>query len=219
VVGFDTFFASMKEKPATNLEEARRREPTTTCKQWPSSGCTEFPVRATNDGTARLAVSAALLLMAAGCVAPPQISVTDVAVVEVGEEASQLAIRVTLENNDDVPVKLDMWDYRFTMGSQSYAGRWSAGITLPPKQTVSASIPAVVGQSASLGSGSAWQVGGHVTFLAPSRLAEALFELGLNRPSASFSGRGDTIGQGGEIPSAAGPASTEEQTPPAPAAP
>lgn len=128
---------------------------------------------------------------------------TSVDVVEVGEAATELAIRIELKNNSDAPVKLDIWDYRMTACGGSYSGRWSAGITLPPEQVVKASIPAVVPGTDLPIDTCAWSTGGHVTYLTPSRLAEMLFELGLNRPTASFSQSGATLGTGGPVPSAA----------------
>ncbi len=130
----------------------------------------------------------------------PVITVTAVDVVEVGEEASELAIRLELHNDADVPVKLDMWSYGLQAANARYSGRWSAGITVPPQETVKASIPAVIPNSASPGPSCAWTSSGSVTFLAPSRLAEVLFELGLNRPSTSFSGSGASMGAGGPVP-------------------
>jgi len=147
-------------------------------------------------------LAAAALTALAGCVSAPDISISSVDVVEIGEAATELAVRIDLENPNDVPVKLDMWDYRFSIGSDAYSGRWSAGITVPPKEKVTASIPAVVPNSSTPGPASAWRTSGSVTFLAPSRLAEALFELGLNRPSASFSGNGTSIGSAGAPPNA-----------------
>lgn len=152
------------------------------------------------------AVLAVVLVFAVGCVPSPKITVTSVDLVEVGEEASELAIRLSLHNDADVPVKLDMWSYHLQAAGATYSGRWSAGITVPPMETVNASIPAVIPNSASPGPKCAWSSGGSVTYLAPSRIAEVLFELGLNRPSTTFSGRGDSMGVGAP-PAAAATAS------------
>lgn len=140
--------------------------------------------------------------MLGGCVPSPEIRVQRVDLVEVGEDASELAIHLELHNKADVPVKLEIWDYSLSAAATRYAGRWSAGITIPPGETMNAVIPAVLPNAASPGPTTAWSASGSVTYLAPSRLAEALFELGLNRPSQSFSGRGDGIGTGGQVPRA-----------------
>lgn len=127
---------------------------------------------------------------------------TSVDLVEIGEDATEVAIRLELHNAADVPVKLEMWSYSLSASGERYSGRWSAGITVPAGETVSAAIPAVLPNSASPGPASAWRTSGWVTYLAPSRLAEVLFELGLNRPSQSFSGSGDGMGMGGTVPPA-----------------
>lgn len=185
--------------------------PFTPCKRSIPAGCTNRAVRAASDPSggarswrhsARLLASLMGAALCAGCVAPPEISVTAANLVEVGEDASEFSIEMSLENTSEVPIKLDMWDYRFTIGSNSYSGRWSAALTIPPTQKVIATIPAVLPNSTGIAAESSWRVGGDVTFLAPSRLAEVLFELGLNRPTASFSGSGTAIGKGGTIPSA-----------------
>ena len=49
-----------------------------------------------------------------------------------------------------------------------------------------------------------------MTFLAPSRLAEVLYEIGLSRPTQTFSGSGTGAGRGGEVPSAAGDLGRQE---------
>jgi len=181
----------------------RNRASITPCKQSIGPGCTN---RSVGAGHAWCALRAIVALGAAvfcvGCVTPPDISITAVNVVEVGQEASEVSIMMSLENASEVPIKLDMWDYRFAIGGHSYSGQWSAGLTIPPKQTVTTSIPAVLPTAAAVSATSSWRVGGSVTFLAPSRLAEVLFELGLNRPSASFNGAGTTVGSGGPAPSA-----------------
>ena len=178
----------------------------TTCKRCPASGCTENSVDEAGRGATPLRGGLAVLslltlgAMLPGCVAPPDISIDAVDVVEVGESTVELAIRVVLENREDVPVKLDMWDYHLDSCSGRYQGRWSAGLTIPPNETVRTSIPAVVPGGAMGTPSCTWRSGGSVTFMAPSRLAEVLFELGLNRPSASFSGTGDALGRGGPVP-------------------
>ncbi|MBM4112932.1 MAG: hypothetical protein FJ253_06095 [Phycisphaerae bacterium] len=169
----------------------------TTCKHRVGSDHAALPA-----GAAALAATLAALAASSGCVPSPKITITSVDVVEVGEQASELAIRLTLLNDADVPVKLDMWSYHLRAAGATYSGRWSAGITVPAMETVNASIPAVIPNSASPGPGCAWTSGGSVTYLAPSRLAEVLFELGLNRPSTGFSGAGPSMGTGGPVPEA-----------------
>ena len=151
------------------------------------------------------------LAVLGGCAVPPQITVRSVDVVAQGQNAVQVAIRMDMRNDSDEPVKLDMWEYSLTgAGQRVYSGRWSAGMTLPPRETVVASIPAVVPGAVPPGEGWAWSTSGNVTFLAPSRLAEVLYEIGLSRPTQTFSGSGTGAGRGGEVPSAAGDLGRQE---------
>lgn len=182
----------MNERPVHAIDAGTGRGARTTCKHG----------RRTDHATRALRAAAWIGCagLASACVPSPQITVTGVDVVEIGEDASELAIRMTLKNDADVPVKLDIWSYSLQAAGARYSGRWSAGITIPPQESVSASIPAVIPNSASPGPNCAWTSGGTVTFLAPSRLAEVLFELGLNRPSTGFSGSGESMGTGGPVP-------------------
>lgn len=142
-------------------------------------------------------------LLCAACGTPPMISVTGVDVVEKGESTSELAVRLEIQNLTGEPIRLDTWEYSLQMGGQGvYAGQWVAAITIPAESRVLTAIPAVVKNADLPPSDASWNVNGWIRYLEPTRFSQMLYDLGLNRPSTSFGGRGDKMGSGGSVPSA-----------------
>ena len=143
------------------------------------------------------------LALSAGCNTPPVISVTGIDVVEKGATTSELAVRLEIQNLTGEPIRLDTWEYGLQMHGQSvYSGQWVAAITIPAESRVLTAIPAVV-QNADLPTADAsWNVNGWIRYLEPTRFSQMLYDLGLNRPSTGFGGRGDKVGSGGSVPSA-----------------
>lgn len=145
------------------------------------------------------------LLVAAlvGCGTPPGIRVTGVDVVERSQDSSEVAVRLEIQNPTGAPIRLDTWDYSLQVGGRTvYSGVWVASITVPPESRVLTAIPAVVPNADNPGEAAAWSVGGWIRYLEPTRFSQLLYDLGLNRPSTTFDGRGDRMGQGGSVPSA-----------------
>lgn len=146
---------------------------------------------------------ATVALLTAACGAPPVISVTGVDVVERGATTSELAVRLEIQNLTGEPIRLDTWEYNLQLRGQGvYAGQWVAAITIPAESRVLTAIPAVVQNTDLPAADASWNVGGWIRYLEPTRFSQMLYDLGLNRPSTSFGGRGDTIGSGGSVPSA-----------------
>ncbi len=139
----------------------------------------------------------------AACTTPPGVSISAVDVVEVGSGTSEVAIRFQLTNSTAVPIRIDTWEYTLRVrGQQVYSGEWVAAITIPPESRLLTAIPAVVPAASRPGPDSPWGVSGSVHYLETSRFSQLLFDLGLNRPSTSFSSTGAGMGSGGTIPSA-----------------
>ncbi|MEY4826548.1 MAG: hypothetical protein RLZZ288_99 [Planctomycetota bacterium] len=142
-------------------------------------------------------------LLTAACGTPPQISVIGVDVVEKGATTSELAVRLEIQNLTGEPIRLDTWEYNLRMQGQGvYSGQWVAAITIPAESRVLTAIPAVVNNGDLPTTDASWNVDGWIRYLEPTRFSQLLYDLGLNRPSTNFSGRGDKIGSGGSVPSA-----------------
>ena len=124
-------------------------------------------------------------------------------VVEKGATTSELAVRLEIQNLTGEPIRLDTWEYNLQMQGQGvYSGQWVAAITIPAESRVLTAIPAVVNNGDLPTTDASWNVDGWIRYLEPTRFSQMLYDLGLNRPSTSFGGRGDKVGSGGSVPSA-----------------
>ena len=144
---------------------------------------------------ARVSAICAAGLLAGGCaIVRPEARATDVRVVNSANGATQLAITVALTNPGKDEVELVEYDYALTLPDGSgYGGKWAALRALPPGATVNAEIPAVVPTASVANGASSWRVSGSVEFRDPKSFARILYEAGLLRTSAAFSGDGDAI--------------------------
>ncbi len=144
---------------------------------------------------ARVAIVCSAGLLAGGCaIVRPEARATDVRVVNSANGATQLAITVALTNPGKDEVELVEYDYALTLPDGSgYGGKWAALRALPPGATVNAEIPAVVPTASVANGASSWRVSGSVEFRDPKSFARILYEAGLLRTSASFSGKGDAL--------------------------
>ena len=115
------------------------------------------------------------------------------------EPTAQLGIDLTLENPTGEPIQLDTYDYSVIVnaseGRSRWSGKWSALRTLPAGRTIEMTIPAVVPYTFSEAPELAtWRVSGSISYKAPGRWAQILFDTGFRRPEHGFSGRGTSIG-------------------------
>jgi hypothetical protein len=141
--------------------------------------------------------------MLAGCAGDPKITVTGVDRVVKGSSADEYAVRIRLENPTEDPLVLDRWNYSLDTDAGRYSGEWVASRTLPPGTGTEVSIPAVL-QRDGEEVATRWRVNGSVRYLLPGRLAETLFDIGLSRPEALFSGEGTIAAkEGATVPTAA----------------
>ena len=150
-----------------------------------------------------VAVLMPTLALLGGCFleTPPQVSVTGLNVLALGASdmpSAQLAVDLELENPTPEPIQLEQFDYSVVVESDGergqWSGSWSALRTLPAGQTVSLSIPAVVPYSFGDAPEEAqWQVSGTISYKAPGRLAQILFDTGFRRPRHQFGGQGTSI--------------------------
>ena len=132
---------------------------------------------------------------------PPNVSVTGLDVLAVGASdtpSAKLSVNLQLENPTPEPIQLEIYNYTVMVESEGersrWTGVWSALRTLPAGQTVSMSIPAVVPYTFSQSPEKAeWRVSGTISYKAPGRLAQILFDTGFRRPEHQFNGRGVSI--------------------------
>lgn len=132
---------------------------------------------------------------------PPQVSVTGLNVLALGASdtpSAQLGVDLELENPTREPIQLEQFDYTVVVESggerDRWSGRWSALRTLPAGKTVSMSIPAVVPYTfADAPEEAEWRVSGSISYKAPGRLAQILFDTGFRRPRHQFGQRGTSI--------------------------
>jgi hypothetical protein len=154
-------------------------------------------------------VCVAVGALLAGCAGDPRITVTGVDRVVKGPSADEYAVRIRLENPTGDPLVLDRWNYSLETDTGRYSGEWVASRTLPPGTDTELAIPAVLSRDGTR-EASRWRVNGSVRYLLPGRLAETLFDIGLSRPEAMFSGEGKIAAtEGGTVPTAAPMSGTE----------
>ena len=144
-----------------------------------------------------------VLVLLGGCFfeTPPNVNVTGMHVLAVGASDSpsvKLGVDIQLQNPTDEPIQLEVYDYTVRVNAEGersqWSGTWSALRTLPPGKTVDMSIPAVVPYNFSEAPEKAeWRVSGSISYKAPGRLAQILFDTGFRRPEHQFNGRGVSI--------------------------
>ena len=148
-------------------------------------------------------ILACLVLCLGGCLfeTPPHVEVTGIHLLDVGVSqapTAKLGVEVTLENPTQEPIQLEKYDYQLVVESdgqrERWSGSWSALRTLPAQDTVEMVIPAVVPYTfADSPETASWRVSGTISYKAPGRLAQILFDSGFRRPKHGFSGRGPGI--------------------------
>ena len=149
------------------------------------------------------------MLPLGGCIfeTPPKVSVTGLQVRDVGvseEPSAKLGVGLRLENPTEKPIQLEVYQYTVVVDSDGdrnrWSGTWSALRTLPAGETVQMSIPAIVPYNfAKAPEKAEWRVSGTISYKAPGRLAQILFDTGFRRPEHQFNGRGISIAPPAEV--------------------
>ena len=148
----------------------------------------------------RLLLLGAVLASAAGCsnFRAPAVSVNDVSVIDATEEALALSFVMDLQNPNQAAVPLH--EFRYTVaidGKEVYAGRRAGGVTLSAAGSRQVLLPAVVPyekvgwRAEALPASVSYSVKGQLSYNAPNRLAQILFDTGVRRPKVSFASRGE----------------------------
>jgi hypothetical protein len=130
----------------------------------------------------------------------PVITVREVSLVDASQEACALRFAIDLENPNDEPLELRRFDYALVLdGKPVFTGRRSAETTLAARGRGTLALPAVVPfERAGWVDGhppraAAYTISGRLQYLTPGKIAEALLDLGVRRPSAAFSGKGELL--------------------------
>lgn len=126
---------------------------------------------------------------AAGCAGKPSITVTGMDRVASGPRSDEFAIRIRMDNPTADSLVLDRWNYQVETDTGRYSGEWVASRTVPPGSVTDLSVPAVIAHDGAA-TPTRYSVNGSIRYLLPGQLAETLFDIGLSRPEASFSGSG-----------------------------
>lgn len=115
----------------------------------------------------------------AACGTAPRVEIVEaVPVATIGTE-QEWALVLRVHNPKDAQLVLDGW----TIEAGGRRIEWVATRTVPPRDMVQESLPVVL--PASVG---AWSVSGELSYVAPGRLNDILFDSGFSRPSVSFAG-------------------------------
>lgn len=140
--------------------------------------------------TTRAALLTACLL-SAGCSAMrPSVRATGATVTERGPTTARVEIALELRNEGSTEIELVQYDYMvFLEGGASYGGRWAALRALPPGQSVTATVPAVI-PLADARAGIRWRASGEAEYRDPQSFARILYEAGILRTQSSFGGEG-----------------------------
>lgn len=148
-------------------------------------------------GQNRFMLLGALLLSGCSGYRVPEITVTEIALTEVTDDAVALAFALDIRNPNDEALQLH--EFRYTLavdGKQVYAGRRAPDVTLSAAATQQVTLPAVIpyhrlGWTAEARPAQArYALSGRLVYLVPSTFAKILFDSGARRPKASFSKRG-----------------------------
>lgn len=135
-----------------------------------------------------------------GCVfdTPPNITVEEVKWLARGESDPpfiELGVELMLQNPTAEPIQLETFEYTFRAeNGQQWKGAWSALRTLPAGASIPLQVPAIVQELPDqdvLQTG--WKVSGTVSYKAPGRWAQILFDTGFRRPTHDFRGQGEQI--------------------------
>jgi LEA14-like dessication related protein len=136
-----------------------------------------------------------VLGMQGGCASGPAIKSVRAERVAATDEATELRVTLELTNPNDSPLELTEWDYSAAVNGRTvYRGIWVAALTLPSGVPMTAELPVVVPAADTTDWANAtWTVGGSVGYRATRQLDRLLYQLGINRLSAGFDVRGQTV--------------------------
>lgn len=132
--------------------------------------------------------------------------VLDARVIERTADGAVVQFTIEARNGNNNPLPLREATYSLDLNGQTvFTGIRSAECTLRQSGVQQFVLPAAVKASslASMGGAVRYRLAGSLTYVTPGAFAELLFDSGVARPSAGFSGEGEI-----DLPEAATPPST-----------
>lgn len=149
--------------------------------------------------TRRLTLPVVLLVSGAGVgcrsVVPPQLTFSDPVVTERFEDRTRIEFLTQVSNLNSGALPLKEFEYVFGIdGREVFRTRRAAGATIGGQRSQRITLPVILPSetAARLAQSSRpYQLSGKLIYVAPGTLAEALFDIGLQTPSVSFSSRGE----------------------------
>ncbi len=145
---------------------------------------------------------ASSFLLLAGCSSyqSPHIQTLDATLIDRSDEALAIQIELNLENPNDEPLELRVFDYVVHVNDRrAYAGKRAAQATLSARGGKTLTIPAVVRfdeqhwDAADPPAQLSWSVRGTLLYVTPGEIAEILLDTGVRKPMATFSGSGNVV--------------------------
>ncbi len=139
------------------------------------------------------------LTLGVGCAGykAPTVRVKEAARTRMSDEAVALAFVLELENPNPIGIELDEFTYTISIdGTKVYAGRRAAEATLGASKSRQLTIPAVVpfhlvGWTArTIPARAVYRIDGELRFVAPTQIAQILFDTGVFKPKVGFSDEG-----------------------------
>jgi len=111
---------------------------------------------------------------------------------------AELGVELVLGNPTDEPLQLEVFDYTVEVGGagsgKRWQGQWSALRTLPARESIPMRIPAVIENPFTEADGQTnWRIHGTISYKAPGRFAQILFDTGFRRPTHGFQAEGPSI--------------------------
>jgi LEA14-like dessication related protein len=145
----------------------------------------------------RLAICGAMSGACVGCsnLKQPSIAVVGATMGESTAQAATLNLALQLGNPNPEPLELLEFKYHVEVdGRRVYEGTRAAQMTLMRESTRAVEIPAVIPlesvgwSAAAIPSTAQVRVSGTLRYIQPGAIAQTLFDTGVRRPRASFSG-------------------------------
>jgi hypothetical protein len=128
-----------------------------------------------------------------GCLntAAPRLSIAEVRVTEVGEQGSTMVVVVRAENPNDKALPLGNVDYGVSLnGAPVFSGTRSAEGVLPRYGVLDIALPVSVPAGMRPVGEAGFRLSVVLHYLAPGKIAQTLYDAGLQRPTVSSAGEG-----------------------------
>ena len=132
-----------------------------------------------------------------GCSGAPKVTPTSAIATEATDSAVLFTITLDVSNSGAEEIPLDWYNYRFEVRDLGYfSGSWAAREVIPPRSTISMTIPAVIQvepQQRALLNNSGdwnWSIDGGIKYQALGLFGRVLFDAGIRRPTENFNGSG-----------------------------